>query len=522
MDNSDAMSPEPHLDDEKNKKPDFDLESPIEAEDHGADVQPPSYTPPYSAFAGRTRATIMIAACSSSAVSPFSTSIYYPAVPALSQKLGVPVTLINLTISSYQILQGLAPSFTAAFSETYGRRPAYLLGFIVWLGANLGLALQDNYVALLVLRCLQSCGSSGSLALAGAVCADLAPRSQRGRYTGYTTIGVVFGSSMAPVVGGLLSYFLGPQSIFWFLVIFSGVLCIVVAVIFPETGRSIIGNGSVPPSKWNRSLVQVIRPVPGPGEVETIAKKKGGLNPLTALLLLRDPANFLLALYVGILYSGSASVTSILASQLARRYHFNEVQTGLCYIPLGVGAMTSRYTMANLIDWRFKREAGKQGLSVEKNKQQDISKFNIEMARLPLCLPVVFASCCCFITYGWVMEYHTPLAVIIIVLFLMGNITTSPMIPMAILMVDLNPENTASASASLNLVRMLMSAGWVAAYTPLIDAIGIGWTCTMTAGIFVLFSPCVLVVMRHGYRWRTEKAEKSKGQEESAEQAEKV
>ncbi|KAF2167675.1 hypothetical protein M409DRAFT_36484 [Zasmidium cellare ATCC 36951] len=503
------MSPGPDLDTEPNANPaSDDNDSSIGDEDNGASVVLPPYTPPYSSFEGRTRAAIMIAACSSSAVSPFSTSIYYPAVPALSQKLGVPVTLINLTISSYQIFQGIAPSFTAAFSESYGRRPAYLLGFVVWLGANLGLALQNEYAALLVLRCLQSCGSSGSLALAAAVCADLAPRSERGKYTGYTTIGVVFGSSIAPVVGGLLSYYLGPQSIFWFLVIFSGILCVVVAVVFPETCRSVVGNGSVPPQRRNRSLIQLTRPSPGPGDIETVSKKKRRLNPLTALFLLRDLENFLLALYVGILYSGSASVTRVLASQLARRYHFNEIQTGLCYIPLGVGAMTSRWTMANLIDWRFKREAGKQGLGVEKNRRQDISKFNIEMARLPLCLPVVFASCCCFITYGWVMEYHTPLAVIIVVLFLMGNITTSPMIPMATLMVDLNPDNTASASASLNLVRMLMSAGFVAVYTPLIDAIGIGWTCTMTAGIFVLFAPCVLVVMSYGYSWRLRKAEK--------------
>lgn len=103
MDNSRVMSPGPNLDAEPSANLEIDTDGSSIGADNGVELVSPPYTPPYSSFAGRTRAAIMIAACSSSAVSPFSTSIYYPAVPALSQKLGVPVTLINLTISSYQV-----------------------------------------------------------------------------------------------------------------------------------------------------------------------------------------------------------------------------------------------------------------------------------------------------------------------------------------------------------------------------------------------------------------------------------
>tara|TARA_R110002060_G_scaffold78251_1_gene91109 strand:+ start:718 stop:1647 length:930 start_codon:yes stop_codon:yes gene_type:complete len=289
-----------------------------------------------------------------------------------------------------------------------------MLCFIIYFGANLGLALQDNYAALLVLRCVQSTGGSGTQALGSAIVADIATRADRGKYTAYATIGSTLGPALGPVIGGLLSQFLGWRSIFWFLLIFCAVLALLMGVVFPETNRSIVGNGSIKPPMWNRSLYQVLHKYSTPEEVHTLTKRKRTVNPFTSLRLLGNKENFILATYTGILYAGYAAVSSILASQLVRRYHFNEVQSGLCYIPLGIGALTSRWTMAVLIDWNFKREAEKQGLSIVKNKQQDISRFNIEVARLALSLYVVLGCCCCIIAYGWAMEYYVPLAVILV------------------------------------------------------------------------------------------------------------
>lgn len=54
----------------------------------------------------------------------------------------------------------------AGFSETGGRRLAYIICFIISIVANLGLALQNNYYALLFLRMLQSAGSCGIMSQA--------------------------------------------------------------------------------------------------------------------------------------------------------------------------------------------------------------------------------------------------------------------------------------------------------------------------------------------------------------------
>ncbi|OCK72898.1 MFS general substrate transporter, partial [Lepidopterella palustris CBS 459.81] len=90
--------------------------------------------------------------------SPMTASMYYPATAQIAGDLGVSVSKINLTVTTYLIIQGLAPMMIAGFSDKAGRRPAYIICFTIYMIANLALALQDNHVALLVLRMLQSAG----------------------------------------------------------------------------------------------------------------------------------------------------------------------------------------------------------------------------------------------------------------------------------------------------------------------------------------------------------------------------
>ena len=116
--------------------------------------------------------------------SPLSANIYFPALNALARDLKVSNQLINLTLTSYMIFQGFAPTIFGDLGDMTGRRPAYVIGFVIYVGANIGLALQNQYAALFVLRCLQSTGSSGTVALGNGVVGDVASSGERGRYMG--------------------------------------------------------------------------------------------------------------------------------------------------------------------------------------------------------------------------------------------------------------------------------------------------------------------------------------------------
>jgi len=118
-----------------------------------------------------------------------------------------------------------------------GFADAPIVCFIVYLVANIGLALQDSYAALFVLRCVQSTGSSATIAMCSAVVSDVATAAERGKYMGFTLAGSLLGPAIGPVIGGVLAQFLGWRAIFWFLTIMGATFLIIFAIFFPETGE---------------------------------------------------------------------------------------------------------------------------------------------------------------------------------------------------------------------------------------------------------------------------------------------
>jgi MFS-type transporter involved in bile tolerance (Atg22 family) len=216
--------------------------------DHPASVEIPTETaPPYTVFSkGQVRFIIAMAAFAGS-ISPLSATIYFPALNVLARDLHVSSADINLTLTTYMILQGISPTLFCDLADNLGRRPVIIAGFIIYIGACLGLALQESFPLLLFLRCLQSAGTSSTVAISVSIAADVSTQSERGVYMGWVTSGTAVGTAVGPIIGGLLSHYLGWQSIFWFLAIVVSVYMVPLVLSFPETARNVVGNGSTRP-----------------------------------------------------------------------------------------------------------------------------------------------------------------------------------------------------------------------------------------------------------------------------------
>lgn len=86
-----------------------------------------------------------------------------------------------------QFVEGLAPRISCGLSEIYGRRPVFLACFLIHMCASLGLAMQSSFAGLLVLRTVQSAGSSGMLGLGLASLRDVFTSVEWKRKSGYIT-----------------------------------------------------------------------------------------------------------------------------------------------------------------------------------------------------------------------------------------------------------------------------------------------------------------------------------------------
>ncbi|KAI0385682.1 major facilitator superfamily domain-containing protein [Hypomontagnella monticulosa] len=478
--------------------------------------------PPYSAFSLRQRRAAVVIVSFVAMISPLSGSIYLPATSSIARDLDVSDSLIQLTITTYQILQGIAPSFIGNFSDSHGRRPAYLICFVIYLAANLGLALQDSYPALMILRCLQSAGSSATVAMGSATVADLVTRAERGKFIGYASMGVTLGPALGPVLGGIFDSYLGWRWIFWFLMIFSVVLLSMYWLFVPETSRSVVGNGSVPPPRWTMSPAQYIQSRRGDFEnIEaarrTLKQARRRPNPFAALSILLEKEGGITLGFGSVMYGGYFMMLTTLSLQLNQRFGFSAVQTGLCYLPLSLGSVASRWTCGYLLDWNFRRHAKIAGVEIKDNRQQNIDELPIEAIRLQITIPMVYISCGTILAYGWTMQFQSSLPGIEISLFFMGLFLSGGLNALNTLVVDTHSESPATAVAANNLFRCLVSAGGTAVAVPLIDRIGIGWTSVFISGVWCAFTPLLWLVYLRGGKWRRDAKEKNEVEEKEKE-----
>ena len=141
----------------------------MDAQEKLAGTETAAESVPYTVFTKGQRLWIALLASTAAMVSPLSSYIYYPALVAVADDMGVSVSLINLTITSYLIVAGIAPSIMGDLADQGGRRPVYMVMWTLYIAANVGIALQRAYPALLVLRMLQSAGSSGQYPLSAAL-----------------------------------------------------------------------------------------------------------------------------------------------------------------------------------------------------------------------------------------------------------------------------------------------------------------------------------------------------------------
>ncbi|KAI9732557.1 MAG: hypothetical protein M1834_003892 [Cirrosporium novae-zelandiae] len=465
-------------------------------------------TPIYSIFTKNQKRLVVVMTAMGSFFSPLTANIYFPALETLATDLSVSSSSINLTITSYMIFQGIAPTFFGDLADMAGRRPAYGIGFIVYIAANIGLALQNNFAALLVLRMLQSTGSSGNIALGNGIVGDIATSAERGTYMSFVSAGAMIGPALSPIVGGLLSQYLGWRAIFWFLTILSAAYLIPFLIIFPETGRNVVGNGSIPPPKWDMSLLSYLQTRKNPPEVTAQAGTRRKLrfpNPLASIHILLEKDVGLFLLYNGIVFTSFYCVTATIPSQFKKIYGFNDLHIGLSFIPFGVGCCASALTVGHLQDRNYKRIAKKMGFTIDRRRGDDLRNFPIERARIEVALPLLYVGTTSVLCFGWSLYAEAHLAVPLAITAIGGYCLTGTSNCMNTLLIDLYPMSPATATAANNLVRCLLGAVGTAVIVDIVNAIGNGWAFTIVSGIVFATSPMLWAEMYRGSKWREER-----------------
>ncbi len=290
-------------------------------------------------------------------------------------------------------------------------------------------------------------------------------------------------------------------------------------LLYPETCRKIVGDGSVRPAPWNMSLMTYYHTRKQAKASENPPKRNPIKiqNPLQTLIVIFEKEVGLVLFANSISFGSYYAIISSIPSQFLEMYGYNDIQIGLCFIPVGVAALFAIFSQGKIVDMNYQRHALRLGMPVVKSKQTDLSKFPVEQARLEVALPMFAIQAASTIRYGWVTHFNQNLSAPLIFLFVLTYSAASAFTVLSILVVDLYPEGPGTASAANNLVRCWVGAGATVAIIPMIDTMGRGWSATLVGFVCLGFSPILLAVMKWGPGWRETK--RMKAQEKAVEKS---
>ena len=334
----------------------------------------------YTVFTRRHKRLITGVLIFTMLASPLTATIYLPLLPLLAAQFNVSIQSINLTITIYVIFQAISPLVFATSSDSFGRRPIYLITYSVYTLASVGLALnKQSYAALLVLRALQSLGASAVLAIAFGVVADLCPPAERGAMLGPTQGAANLAVCLGPVLGGLVALASGGFTwVFWALVIFGGTVLIIIGFALPETARNVVGNGSLRTTGWSRTWLSILRSwvrrdstsnkntegeegfehdegrTPSHPTRSTIKKRFKMANPWAALRIIFYKDTVLVLWMAASPYAVWYCVQASIPAIYQDLYAYNELQIGLSFLTGGFGTVLGGYANGKLMDWNYR------------------------------------------------------------------------------------------------------------------------------------------------------------------------
>lgn len=159
---------------------------------------------PATAPARSVKRSVLLVLGALSAFGPLSLDLYLPALPELSEDLGVSSVTGQLTMTACMIGLALGQLLVGPMSDRFGRRIPLLIGVTVYAVVSLLCALTPGAGVLIALRLVQGLAGGAGIVIARAIVRDLFETRAAARI--FSLLAMVTGVApvLAPVLGGQL------------------------------------------------------------------------------------------------------------------------------------------------------------------------------------------------------------------------------------------------------------------------------------------------------------------------------
>ncbi|KAE9369818.1 MFS general substrate transporter [Stipitochalara longipes BDJ] len=450
-------------------------------------------------------------------LTPLSTFIYFPVLGNISRVFHLSSEFVVLTIAVHMVVQGIAPLFWIPLGDCFGRRFTLIATLAIFVGANVGLLFSNSFLSLMLLRAAQAFGSADLPIIGAAIIGDISTGQERGSLISIYGSILMFGHVVSPVIGGILTHFFGFRSIFWFQLAYGGLSLSLVALLLPETLRTIAGNGTIRLKFYRQPLLACVKSsldARFESNRETIALSptiKSFFEPLRLL----SHINVIGSIVFGaIAFATAVVVISTTALCLETYYRLSTLLIGLAFLPSGAGTLLGFLAISYILerDYKIVETRYKFANNIEEDSNMSFKHnldFPIERARLRNIWWISLLFIGATIGYGFSLS-SKHLAIPLVMQFLVAFGATCILLANGVLISDLCPENLASVTAIINLVRFCMGALAVGVVQLLFYRLDAGFVFLVFAMATLAVTPILVLQWMFGLKWRIAKLQKER------------
>ena len=163
--------------------------------------------------------------------------LYAPSLPWIVMAMHTSAHLVKLTIAIYFLGYALGPLLAGTLSDIYGRRPALMVGMVLYIIVCSLIILIPNITMMLVMRFLQGVAAAFLAVTYRSIFSDAyKPGVDMQKMGASISLAWSLGPILAPFVGGYLQHYFGWQSNFIFYIVYA-FMVLGMAFILPETNR---------------------------------------------------------------------------------------------------------------------------------------------------------------------------------------------------------------------------------------------------------------------------------------------
>ena len=161
--------------------------------------------------------------------------IYLPSLPAMVGFFNVNKSLLQYSLSIYIFSLGISQLLYGPLSDAFGRKKILIVGTSIFLIANIAAIFSHNMNVFLGLRLLAGIGMGCGFVTVGAIVSDSFHANDMPKVTTLMAMVYSLPPILAPVLGGYLQHYIGWQSNFIFIAVYTVLLLLLVIFKLPET-----------------------------------------------------------------------------------------------------------------------------------------------------------------------------------------------------------------------------------------------------------------------------------------------